>query len=60
MQATDYYNSLNPEVYLDGEPIGTAPLTISVQEGWHYIDMDGQTYDPYFYWYVNLQLHILR
>ena len=55
VQATDVYNTLYPEVYLDGEPIGTAPLSISVSEGWHYIDMDSQAYDPYFNWYVNLQ-----
>jgi hypothetical protein len=55
VQATDFYNTLNPTIYLDDESIGTTPVTISVIEGWHYIDADSQTIDPWFYWDVYLQ-----
>jgi hypothetical protein len=31
---------LYPSVYVDGNYVGTAPLTISVLEGWHYVEVD--------------------
>jgi hypothetical protein len=56
--ATDVYSSLNPEVYLDGNPIGTAPLTTSVTVGWHNVEVDSwawssffNTYDTFNYMY---------
>jgi hypothetical protein len=38
---------LYPSVYVDGNYVGTAPLTISVLEGWHTVEVDYWVWNPY-------------
>jgi hypothetical protein len=48
-----YY--LQPEVYIDGIPRGTAPLTVTVQEGVHDVFVDYYVWDPWLNSYVYYQ-----
>ncbi|MCW4045308.1 MAG: hypothetical protein NWE94_07325 [Candidatus Bathyarchaeota archaeon] len=48
---------LNPNVYVDGQWVGTTPVYVWVQDGWHYVQVDNcvwndylQCYD-YFWWF---------
>jgi hypothetical protein len=53
--ATDYYTALNPNVLIDGILVGTAPVTISEQEGLHYIQFEDPVWNSQFYTYADLQ-----
>ena len=43
---------LHPNVYIDGVPVpvGTAPITISVLEGWHDVQVDYWVWNEWMYW----------
>ena len=49
-----YWSSteLHPNVYIDSNWAGTAPLYVQVTEGWHSIEVDEGTYDEYDYPYL--------
>jgi len=49
IDAYDEYNwwELPPNVYVDDDWVGTAPVAVPVFEGWHTVYVD----DPYGYWY---------
>ncbi len=44
------YNTLTPNVYVDGNWAGTATMLIHVTPGYHTVTVDDPTYNPY-YWY---------
>jgi hypothetical protein len=52
-QMTGY--DLYPTVYIDGVPRGTAPLTLSVTEGWHNVEVDYWVWNEWFSWYEYFQ-----
>ncbi len=44
-----YYGwELYPDVYVDGDWVGRAPVAIQVIDGWHTVYVE----DPYVYWYL--------
>ena len=49
-----YTYELYPNVYVDGNYVGTAPLSIQVTADYHTIELDYQTYDPWWSTYANL------
>jgi hypothetical protein len=61
INAYDCYGNfpVSPDVYVDGNYVGTASVTIQVPLGCHTISADGQVYDPdintwvYFYYMVD-------
>ena len=56
MHAYDAYSGqLSPNVYVDGNYVGTAPLSIQVQGGYHTIGLDDPTWDPW--WYSDVYLY---
>lgn len=55
IQAYDAYMwELNPNVYVDGTWVGTAPLYIQVPQG-STISVDSSTWDPYLNYYASFQ-----
>jgi hypothetical protein len=38
--------ALNPNVYVDGQWVGTAPVSVYLEEGYHYVEVD----DIWMYW----------
>jgi len=49
-----YGAPLNPNVYVDGTLVGTAPLSIQVSAGYHTVAVDDPTWDPYWSYYMPL------
>lgn len=45
---------LSPHVWIDGNPVGTAPINVNITAGVHTIEVDYETYDPY--WPATVQL----
>ena len=44
-----YYNELYPNVYVDSVWVGTAPVSVQVTEGGHYVEVDYLVWNEY-YW----------
>jgi hypothetical protein len=42
----EYEYELNPDVWVDGDWVGSAPVMVSVTEGWHTVEVE----DPWLYW----------
>ena len=52
-----YYGlSLNPTVYVDGNPVSTGPIQMEINPGWHTIYLDYTVWDPYFNCYAHLYI----
>jgi hypothetical protein len=45
---SEWYCPLHPAVYVDSNYVGTAPVTISVLEGWHDVQVDYCTWNELF------------
>jgi hypothetical protein len=52
VEAYDLYTAspLHPNVYIDSVPVGTAPVTVSVQEGWHDVQVDYWVWNELLNW----------
>ncbi len=46
-----YYNELYPNVYVDSVWVGTAPVSVQVTDGWHYIEVDDWVWNEYYWCY---------